>query len=182
MLGVRSATGCLPPRRSPLTGVAFQQAPGQSKAHVPRTSIPPEPETRNGLSLARNDAFATITRSMLPTCAFASPPETSGKSVRSKAPSLGPVSKPVPGEILAADPLSAPISAALATRSDLHSPSGSYEPSGSKRSTGYITRSSPGLTFVVYRSPPRSLTIARRINVQKLRYRPARLSFRKPWN
>jgi len=36
--------------------------------------IQPEPETRNGLSLARNDAFATITRSMLLPCPFASTP------------------------------------------------------------------------------------------------------------
>jgi hypothetical protein len=35
-------------------------------------SIPPEPETRNGLSLARNDACATITGSKLPACSFAS--------------------------------------------------------------------------------------------------------------
>jgi hypothetical protein len=35
-----------------------------------RTCIRPEPETRNGLSLARNDAFATITRSTFLACPF----------------------------------------------------------------------------------------------------------------
>jgi hypothetical protein len=37
-----------------------------------RTCIRPEPETRNGLSLARNDAFATITRSTFLACPFES--------------------------------------------------------------------------------------------------------------
>jgi hypothetical protein len=35
-----------------------------------RIHIRPEPETRNGLSLARNDAFATITRSTFLACPF----------------------------------------------------------------------------------------------------------------
>jgi len=34
--------------------------------------IQPEPETRRGLSLARNDAFDAIARSMLLTCTFVS--------------------------------------------------------------------------------------------------------------
>jgi hypothetical protein len=37
-----------------------------------RICIRPEPETRNGLSLARNDAFATITRSTFLACPFES--------------------------------------------------------------------------------------------------------------
>jgi hypothetical protein len=86
--------------------------------------ILPEPETRNGLSLARNDAFATITRSTLPTCAFASTPAFLCEPVRPKAPPLGSVSKPKPGEFFTFDPLSAPISGALVMSSDLHSPSG----------------------------------------------------------
>jgi hypothetical protein len=44
--------------------------------------------------------------------------------VRPKAPSLGSVSKPKPGEIFTFDPLSAPISGAPVMSSDLHSPSG----------------------------------------------------------
>jgi len=43
---------------------------------------------------------------------------------RPKAPSLGSVSKPKPGEFFTCDPLSAPISGALAMPSGLHSPSG----------------------------------------------------------
>jgi hypothetical protein len=46
--------------------------------------IPLEPKTRNGLSLARNDAFATITRSMLLPCSFAFTLETPRESVRSR--------------------------------------------------------------------------------------------------
>jgi len=94
------------------------------KNEVFNTRIPPEPETRNGLSLARNDAFATITRSMLPTCAFASTPVFPCEPVRPQAPPLGSVSKPIPGEFFTFDPLSAPISGAPAMPSGLHSPSG----------------------------------------------------------
>jgi len=101
--------------------------------------ILPEPETRNGLSLSHNDAFATITRSTLPTCSFVSTPVIVCEPVRPKAPPLSLVSKPKPGEFFAFNPLSAPISSALATSSDLHSPSGCFQPSGSKRSTGFIT-------------------------------------------
>ena len=86
--------------------------------------IQPEPETRNGLSLARNDAFATITRSTLPTCSFASTPVFLCEPVRPKAPPLGSVSKPKPGEFFTLDPLSAPISGAPVMSSGLHSPSG----------------------------------------------------------
>ena len=132
--------------RLPLAGDAFRRAPGQCKKRVLKICILPEPETRNGLSLARNDAFATITRSTLPPCSFASTPVSLRVPVRSKAPPLGSVSKPKPGEFFTLDPLSAPISGALAMSSDLHSPSGRLQPSGSKRSTGFITTSSPRLT------------------------------------
>ncbi len=47
---------------------------------MPKDLTQPGPETRNGLSLARNDAFATITRSLLPPCAFVSTPEISTNS------------------------------------------------------------------------------------------------------
>jgi len=43
------------------------------QTRLQRTRIQPGPEPRNDLSLSRNDAFATITRSMLPVCPFASP-------------------------------------------------------------------------------------------------------------
>ena len=35
-----------------------------------RDLLPPVPESQNGLSLARNNAFATIARSMFPPCFF----------------------------------------------------------------------------------------------------------------
>jgi len=51
------------------------------KTFAPSTGVAPKIcspglEAPNGLSLARNDAFATIARSMLLTCPFASAPET----------------------------------------------------------------------------------------------------------
>src|SRR5580658_4684853 len=108
--------------RLPLASDAFRRAPGQRKKRFLRPRIPPEPETRNGLSLARNDAFATITRSTLLPCSFASTPVFLRVPARSKAPPLGLVSKPKPGEFFTFDPLSAPISSALAMSSGLHSP------------------------------------------------------------
>jgi hypothetical protein len=55
---------------------------------------------------------------------FVSTPMYLRVPVRSKAPPLGSVSKPKPGEFLTPDPLSAPISDALAMTADPHSPSG----------------------------------------------------------
>jgi len=51
-----------------------------------------------------------------------------------------------PGEFFTFNPLSAPISGAVAMSSDLHSPSGNFQPSGSKRSTGFTTTNSPRQT------------------------------------
>jgi hypothetical protein len=116
MLGVRSAPGCSRFHRLSLAGNRLSTSPGQCKKHRPQKNrILPEPETRNGLSLARNDAYATITRSMLPPCSFASTPETLCKPVRSKAPPLDSVSKPKPGEFITMIPLSTAISGALVT-------------------------------------------------------------------
>jgi hypothetical protein len=112
----------------PLADDAFQRAPGRCGKPVFIYRILPEPETRNGLSLARNDAFATITGSTFLTCPFASTPKLLREPVRPKTPPLGSVSKPKPGEIITFDPLSAPISGAFATTSDLHSPSGCFNP------------------------------------------------------
>ena len=107
-----------------------------------RIHIRPEPETRNGLSLARNDAFATITRSTFLACPFDSTYK------------------------LCADPFDRRLSARFGfeaetgrirhlrpvVRADLRRPCdairsplpfGFIQPSGSKRSTGFITTSSP---------------------------------------
>jgi CBS domain-containing protein len=93
------------------------------KAHPQYTRTLPEPETRNGLSLARNDAFATITRSTLPACSFASTSKTLTnpfdpkllRSIRFRS---------EPGEFVTLDPLSVSVSGALVTTPALHSPSG----------------------------------------------------------
>jgi len=72
ILGARSAVGysgfhiCRSP--PPLFSARRVGATNISSAD----NIRPEPETRNGLSLARNDAFATITRSTFLACPFES--------------------------------------------------------------------------------------------------------------
>jgi len=98
--------------------------------------VMPEPETRYGLSLARNDAFATIARSMFLTCTFASTPKTAAdpfdprllRSVRFRG-RTGAIS--TPGTRFPRRFPALPIHPRppLPFRS-------SMEPSGSKRSTG----------------------------------------------
>ena len=56
------------------------------------------------------------------------------ESVRSRAPSLRSVSRPIRGVLIARHPFPAPISGALVASACLHSPSGPFKPSGSKRS------------------------------------------------
>jgi hypothetical protein len=55
-------------------------------------------------------------------------------SVRSRAPSLRSVSRPIRGAIVAQHPFPAPISGALVSSTRLRSPLGTFAPSGSKRS------------------------------------------------
>jgi len=71
MPGVRCAGRSRPngPCRS-LAAAAFLPATGQCNVHRRRIRISPEPASRHGLSLAHNDAFATIKGSTFPTCAF----------------------------------------------------------------------------------------------------------------
>ena len=62
---------------SSLSAAAFQPATGHSNQHILiGLSTLPEPETRYGLSLAHNDAFATIARSMFLACTFVSTSKT----------------------------------------------------------------------------------------------------------
>ena len=174
MLGVRSATGCsgFSAHRSP--ALLFQRAPGQCrKRTLNGQNILPEPETRNGLSLARNDAFATIARSTLPTCLFESSLETFPNPFDPGLLRSAPVSMPAQGEISALDPLSGPISGALGIFAGLHSPSGllnlpdqSVQPVPSREAR--LTKRP-----IVFCSPPRFLAITRRIN--------ARNPFRSAW-
>jgi hypothetical protein len=59
--------------RLPLAIAAFQPATGHSnKRALNEWTILPEPESRYGLSLAHNDACATIARSMFLACTFVS--------------------------------------------------------------------------------------------------------------
>jgi hypothetical protein len=115
---------------------AFQPATGHSYRPASPDSVIPEPETRYGLSLARNDAFATIARSMFLACTFASAPKTAADpfdsrlhhSVRFRG-RTGAIS--LPGTRFPRRSPALPIhpQSPLPFRS-------STEPSGSKRSTG----------------------------------------------
>jgi hypothetical protein len=86
--------------------------------------------------------------------------------VRPKAPPLGSVSKPKPGEFFTFDPLSAPISGALVMPSDLHSPSGlsTFRIKAFNR----LHHNKPALpdARLSFRSPTRSLSISLRINAR----------------
>jgi hypothetical protein len=125
-----------------LTVAAFQPAPGQCRNLI-QLRILPEPESRNGLSLARNSAFATIAGSMLPTCAFDSTLQTLAspfdfrllRSVRFR------------GRYRAKSSPKArfPRQFAALLQFPRHPlPFGCFNrPSGSKRSTGSATRNSP---------------------------------------
>jgi hypothetical protein len=62
---------------SSLSAAAFQRAAGHSNQQIfVGLSTLPEPESRYGLSLAHNDAFATIARSMFLACTFVSTSKT----------------------------------------------------------------------------------------------------------
>jgi hypothetical protein len=141
--------------------------------------IPLEPETRNGLSLTRNDAISTITGSLFLACTFVPAPEAyTARSIHSSP--LGSVSKPKPGEFVTSDPL--PLSnPALPRCHPAPTPLWAFKPSGSKRSTGRNAQSPPCLTS--HCSPlPAALLSRSRFGSLETPVRPARLSFRKPWN
>ena len=160
--------------RLPLADAAFQRAPGRChKRKLSGSHILPEPETRNGLSLARNDAFATIARSALLACLFESTPNTFPSPFDLRLFHSVPVSKPPQGEINALDPLPEPISGALAIFADLHSPLGLLNlPDQSVRPVP-SPEARLAKRSIVLCSPPRFLSIALRIN--------ARNPFRSAW-
>ena len=134
--------------RSPLATAAFQQATGHSNKRVLiGLSILPEPESRYGLSLAHNDAFATIARSTFLACPFVSTSDTLAnpfdsrllRSVRFRG-RTGAISTPgtrYPRRsptFLIYPPVSTPLRVLF------------RKPSGSKRSTGSISGSPPHRT------------------------------------
>jgi hypothetical protein len=87
-------------------------------------TVPPEPESRSGLSLARNSAFATIARSTFPTCAFNSTPLNHRESVRFYG-SFAPFGfEADPGRYPRRNPFSACPFQRFRDRTGIHSPSG----------------------------------------------------------
>ena len=80
-----------------------------------------------------------------------------------------------PGEFFTFNPLSAPISGAVAMSSDLHSPSGNFQPSGSKRSTGFITNKLALPNARLFFAPRFALFRLRPGSALQTRLRPARL-------
>jgi hypothetical protein len=86
-------------------------------------SILPEPESRYGLSLAHNDAFATIARSMFLACTFVSTSET--LRIRSIPDSFAPSGfEAEPGRRQRPEPVSRSTLRYPEFVPDLHSPSG----------------------------------------------------------
>jgi hypothetical protein len=157
-----------------LAGAAFQRCAGSVRPTNPqRINTSPEPETRNGLSLARNDAFAPL-RGLRSRPASSNPCQKRSPTRSISGSSAPPrFRKPAQGEINALDPLSGPAPGPLAISAGLHSPSGllnlpdrsvrpvpSQEARLAKRPTAFC-------------SPPRFLSIRRRIN--------ARDPFRSVW-
>jgi hypothetical protein len=112
---------------------------------MPRTAyrirILPEPMSRNGLSLVRNGAFTPLRsrRSRpAPSTSHKKTPVNPFDSRLLRSPS---VSRPIKGDLIAGHPLSTRISRALPT-STASTPLQAFRPSGSKRSTAPVARSS----------------------------------------
>jgi len=80
-----------------------------------RIRILPEPMSRNGLSLVRNSAFATITESMFPSCTFDIAQKTPVNPFDPRLLRSASVSRPMQGDLIAGHPLFTRISRALPT-------------------------------------------------------------------
>jgi hypothetical protein len=166
----------------PLAVAAFQRAPGRCRKRF-----------LSGLASVRSRKLGTAFRSLVTTLSpplrgrrsrpAPSIPRTCFAPIRSiQGSPLGSVSKPQPGEFITLDPLSTRCLRAPATPHRLHFPLGRFGPSGSKRSTGFITGSSPYRTPDLPLAPRRALFRWRFGSALKTPLRPAWLSFRKPWN
>jgi len=114
MLGVRCAA-----RLRPATWmfVARRSRISASFGSVQRTSSPDShltgTGTRHGLSLARNSAFATITRSTFPTCTFATTQDNFANPFDLRLLRSASVSRPIQGDLIAGYPFFTFISRAL---------------------------------------------------------------------
>jgi len=139
-----------------LAATAFQPVTGHSNQPSDQLNTLPEPGSRYGLSLAHNDAFATIARSMFLACTFVPVPEKFAdpfdsrlfRSVRFRGRS-GAISTPgtrFPRQFPSLPNLS---------RSPLPIGSSLGKPSGSKRSTGSNFRRliSPNVRLSQFRLP-----------------------------
>ena len=155
----------------------------QQPARPQRTNTLPEPESRYGLSLAHNDAFATIARSMFLACTFAFHVRNPREPVRLPAPSLRSVSRPNRGDVNARNPFSAPLSN-TPNSSPISTPLQAFfrKPSGSKRSTGSKPGSSSHQTSDCPVLPAASSCDSAADQCLKLAPSELDLSFRKPWN
>lgn len=112
----------------------------------------------------------------LPTCAFASTLRFRCEPVRSRAPSLDSVSKPKIGRIPHSAPVARTDTPALSQCRPISAPLRVvFKPSGSKRSTGYITTSSPCPTSDYFLLPTALSFDVHCGSTLKTRLRPARL-------
>jgi hypothetical protein len=181
MLGVRSAAQCTMNPWLPARRPRFSAHAGSMPETRPQCiRIQPEPETRNGLSLARNDAFAPLRgQSSRPVPSL---PRQSSPRIRSiETLPLDSVSTPKSGESQHSDPLSAGCPAAPEIP-PVSTPLRVFQPSGSKRSTGILTGSPLCLTPGCPWLPAAIFFNFASDRCSEHRVRPALLSFRKPWN
>jgi len=156
-----------------------------------------ESKTRSGLSLARNEAFAAITRSSLPACAFAFTPNSVSGAVNPKLLRSVRFRGRDRGEILALDLFPAPSFGASVILPGLHSPWGFCIPCGCEtlriKAFSRLPHRKPAaqfnrLFFAPHRAFLNQPDLATWQSRSALRilagnsFRPAWLSFRQPWN
>jgi hypothetical protein len=182
MLGVRSAAGRFPiPSFSTRQRRFSARAGSMQTTRTQRTRIQPELETRNGLSLARNDVFGAIRRSMLLPCSFASIPEIPANPFDRELLRSTRFSKPRPGGFNTLNPLPASFSDTLVMPSGLHSPLGIS--TLRIKAFNRLHHKKLALPDVQRSLAPRCGFFRLRFgSMVKNTFRPARLSFRKPWN
>ena len=135
MLGVLSAAECSRkvPSGSPPLPFSLCRVIASVRS---RYRTPPEPKTRNGLSLAGNDACAPLRGRCSRPVPSLSRQNSSANPFDLKLFRSASAFDTVPGEFSAPDPLSALRSAAV-TDSPVSTPLRAFQPSGSNRSTGH---------------------------------------------
>ena len=153
---------------------------------MPRTAyrirILPEPMSRNGLSLVRNSAFATIAESMFPSCTFDIARKTLVNPFDLRLLRSASVSRPMQGDLIAGHPLFTRISRALPTSTASTPP----QACSALRIKAFNRSGCKKLTAAEYPialcSPMRFSCDVRIGSTLRTRFIPLSESFREPWN